>query len=516
MLWISLAYAGSAQTNFDNEGVFPGAVQDGVLLLDGSTSWELEELLELSAELRLRVTDGDAIQVDIGGASWVADYTEGGGVGAERVVIHPPSHRTWVPDAAPTIEPGPDTWDVANTLHCDVIERGGTARLYWTGEMGPGYAYRQIGFATSTDLSTWTEHEANPVLTIDYDLNTVDGVHVHMPTVVEREGAWTMLYSCYQNSVGNRLCRATSADGDVWTPQGVALDFGEDGEFDSGSLRMPEMWVGDDGTWHLLYNGTQPGGHYGPTGYATSPDGVTWTKAGAITDDEDFLQGGGLIRTPYGLEQLYNVSDRLEVATAAVSDPTDWTSRGEALLKSDLPDNWGGGYIQAPTLLVRDATLHMWFNAYGTDAEGTYHERLWHARSVPEAGNWYTLNLTWDGEEVLISWLDDDGLFASQTLPAADVSGITLTSTGAAEVDSANLSWTQRDEGMVDSDPPKDSTPPVDSEPTDTEGSDVVNPPDDEEDCGCTSTPTSRSLPGLALLGLLVWRRRVDGSPETR
>ena len=52
------------------------------------------------------------------------------------------------------------------------------------------------------------------MLTIDYDLEAVDGVHVHMPTVTRAtDGTWHMFYACYQNNVGNRLCHATSPDG---------------------------------------------------------------------------------------------------------------------------------------------------------------------------------------------------------------------------------------------------------------------------------------------------------------
>jgi uncharacterized protein (TIGR03382 family) len=509
-LLCSAPLAGSLDTSFDDPGdAWPGAeVRDGVMAVEhGSAVLELEHLLSLEGSLRLRLAQGEGVSLVLGEA-WVADYTASGGIslGGEPAAF-PPSHRQWRVDSQPTLQPDGQHWDGANTLHCDVAEAASGERfLYWTGELTPGYGYRQIGLARSWDLEAWQEHEDNPVLSVDFDLTSVDGVHVHMPAVVVTDTGWHMLYSCYQNDVGNRICRATSTDGVAWTPQGVALDLGEEGAFDSASLRQPELWIGDDGTWHLLYNGTDPDGHYGPTAWATSPDGVSWTKQGVIAEDEDFLQGGGVLRTPYGLEQWFNCADAFCHAWADPADPATWTPSAAGLAKTTLPDSYGAGYIQAPSLLAVGPTQHMWFNAYGSDAEGSFHERIFHATSEPVPGGWLDIELAWDGATLGMAWTDDQGMKASLEAPAEEVEGLFIEVQGSAEVDDVHLSWTQRDDGMVDT---GDTDTEVDSDlPDDTAvpgDTDACRNPDPDPGCGCGG---GGSLAGWFLLVLAGLRRR--------
>lgn len=510
--------AGSLDNSFDDPSeAWPGGeVRDGVMVVEhGSAVLELEHLLDLEGSLRLRLAQGEGVSLVLGEA-WVADYTASGGISlVGEPVAFPPSHHQWRVDGQPTLQPDGQHWDGGNTLHCDVVEApSGERFLYWTGELTPGYGYRQIGLARSWDLEAWQEHEGNPVLSVDFDLKSVDGVHVHMPAVVITDTGWHMLYSCYQNGVGNRICRATSADGVAWAPQGVALDLGEDGAFDSGSLRQPELWIGDDGTWHLLYNGTDPLGHYGPTAWATSPDGVSWTKHGIIAEDDGFLQGGGVVRTPYGLEQWFNCADAFCHAWADPADPATWTPTAAGLAKTTLPDSYGAGYIQAPSLLSAGPTHHMWFNAYGSDAEGSFHERIFHATSEPVPGGWLELELSWDGSTTHIRWTDDQGMTASLEAPTSEVDALRIEAQGSAELDEVHLIWTQQDEGMVDTDdsePPHDSPPVSDSDaPAD---SDSGEPADPKPGCGCGGRGAVAWWALLAL-ALPALRRQISGHQQ--
>lgn len=510
MLFVSLALAADPYLDpfDDDQGRWSGGtIAGGVLAVtDATATLDLGDV-PFRATARLRLADAaGTVALAAGDAAWTAAYVEDGGITlGDTTLPFPVGHGAWVPDDDWVLGPDGQAWDGANTLHAEAVYDEATATyfLFWTGEMTPGYGYRQIGVATSTDAVTWTEYAGNPVLTIDYDLSAVDGVHVHMPTIARDpgDGTWHMYYSCYQNNVGNRICHATSDDLYAWTPQGVVLDRGASGEFDSGSLRMPDVWVGDDGTWHMLYNGTDPDQHYGPTGYATSADGWSWTKVGIVSEDENFLQGGGVLQTPWGLVQWSNCADVFCEATADPSDPTVWTDGGEVLAKGW--SGWNDGYIQAPTPLQIGATWHMWFNGYSYTSG---YERIGHARRVPTGGAWIDLELAWDGATLSVT---QEGVTTSTPLAAAP--SLTLSAVGTAELDAVELyeedevdtgGDTGEDTGAAPDDTAED-TAPADTAPadTDTDGDPAASPLADEGCGGCGGSSRALLLLPLAFFG---------------
>jgi uncharacterized membrane protein YgcG len=451
-----LAHAGTSSYDDDftaDQGRWSGGVvADGLLTVtDGSATLPLGTLASFEGSLLLRLADGERLLLSAGDATWTLDYSEGGGITfGDSALPFPTGHYSWTPDDDYVIAPSKEAWDAGSTLHCEVIYDPTTATwfLYWTGAMAPpNYGYRQIGVATSKDAVNWTRYAGNPVLTIDYDRTTIDGIHVHMPTVVQDDkGGWHMYYACYQNDVGNRICHATSADGFAWTPEGMALDQGGDGEFDEGSLRMPDVLIAPDGTWHMLYNGTDPEEHYGPTGWATSPDGWTWTKQGAVTADKARLQGGGMLETVWGVYQWYNIDDYFAESSSDDWDFATWDDHGESLRKGWAW--WNDGYIQAPSPALIDTTYHMWFNGY-TYTDNI--ERLGHARSTPVPGTWVELGLRWDGSTLTAT---QQGVETTVALAAAD--GLVLSAEGSAELDLVALTYTLQaephdDSGSVDS-----------------------------------------------------------------
>jgi len=483
MLVIATSQAGEYTADFttDDGRWLGGEISDGLLLVEDDTAeLALENLETLSGTLTLRMASEGSAQITAG-AAWLAEYIDGGGISlGDESLPFPYGHRQWIPDDAPVLAPDKDYWDGSHTNHCDVHYDESTKLfyLYWTGSMADGYPYRQIAVATSADGETWSPYEGNPILTIDYG-DGLEGIHVHMPSVlVDSDGLWHMYYSCYQNNIGNRICHATSTDGLSWERRGVLLDRGEDGTFDAGSLRSPEALIGQDGLWHIFYNGTDPKEHYGPTGYATSKDGETWTKYGAITADKTALQYGGMLETPYGVEQWYNCYDVFCYAHADPDDLTSWTIESGAVLEKGWAD-WNDGYIQAPSPWLLGTTYHMWFNAY---SYSTDQEVITHAETAPLFGEGFVLSVEWDGETLSMQ-LDDGPVLGTSV---KEISALSLQATGRLEVDSISLSWTEAAE-TYDTD---------DSDGTDDTADDTASSP--ASDCGCQGN--AAVLPFLLLV----------------
>ncbi len=475
-------------------------------LTDGTATLQADPVESFSATLRVRMTTEGSVAIDAGGEALTLQFSGAGAVVfAGNSWPLPPEHLSWTPSATPVLEPGRDFWDGANTLHCEVIQDPdtGTWFLYWTGEMDSGYPYRQIGVATSTDGVGWERHAGNPVLTIDYDRTSIDGIHVHMPTVVREPGGdFHMYYACYQNDLGNRLCHATSPDGLAWTPQGMSLDKGGPGEFDEGSLRMPDAWIGDDGTWHLWYDGTDPTEHYGGTGYATSPDGWSWTKHGEILLAEEALQSLSVWRSPYGLVSFHNKDDYFRMAMASPADPASWTDGGEVLRKGWAA--WNDGYIQAPSVWVDGSTWRMWFNGYTyTDAT----ERIGQAEGEAHPGGWLDVGLAFDGRTLTATV---HGASASTDAPGN--APLRVVAIGAVELDDVAVQGVpipQDTGGDTATEDTAGGDTGGDSAPADSTGQDTAGAPEPAPGCGCESGGRSVGIIAVALSAVL--RRRPRG-----
>jgi hypothetical protein len=125
----------------------------------------------------------------------------------------------------------------------------------------------------------WTKYAGNPVLEVgapgEWDAGVVDHSEVIFDGLT-----YHMWYGgglvFHQSDIGY----ATSTDGVHWDkwPGNPVVVRGAPGDWDGGHIQ-PGAVLWDGATFHMWYGGCVSG-DLGPcaTGYATSPDGVTWTK----------------------------------------------------------------------------------------------------------------------------------------------------------------------------------------------------------------------------------------------
>ncbi len=172
----------------------------------------------------------------------------------------------------------PGAWDYENVSGAYVMFHDGIYKMWYHGGVGGVGGTEQIGYATSSDEVKWTKHPGNPILPVTP--GAWDGQKVIDPCVIR----WGSIYEMWYSGLGPdgkfRLGHATSSDGVNWTKHAAnpVMDVGPAGSFDSDGVRDPSVLYDNVSyVYRMWYTGIDSNGHY-RLGYATSYDGLDWTK----------------------------------------------------------------------------------------------------------------------------------------------------------------------------------------------------------------------------------------------
>lgn len=265
------------------------------------------------------------------------------------------------------------SWDDVGVWHQDVIEKGGTLMMWYTGADGSNP--RQIGLAASINGVDWTKEASNPVITPTEGWEA-DGISA--PSVLYEGGEYKMWYSGADSSGVVRIGYATSSDGITWLKYGSnpVLDVGAADGWEDEDVSAPSV-IKDGGIYHMWYTGFD--GSTPRIGYATSSDGITWNKDGAnpVLDlgeagDWDWLGvfSPDLIRV--GSEyQLWYSGDTLppswQTGYAVSSNGTDWDRMG-MVIPEGATGSFDSNSADLSAVLLDGATYRIWYS--GLNDEG--------------------------------------------------------------------------------------------------------------------------------------------------
>ncbi|MCJ2556744.1 MAG: PKD domain-containing protein [Candidatus Thermoplasmatota archaeon] len=239
-------------------------------------------------------------------------------VGGSVLIDWPPAWQSgdldlFIEDADLTFNPSsPVELNASVAIEAEVHLKGGNYELQWTKK------------GVSLDLGGAQGND-------DY--------HVISPRILKEGGLYKMWYSG-SDGPHYRILYATSADGISWAKHGMVLDIGAPGEADDTHIAY--HWVLKEGsTYKMWYSGLD---EYTPYGgiyrifYATSPDGISWTKHGVILDaDPPGGAGHPLTHRPCILndggsyKMWYSGRDQAgtrRILYATSSDGTSWTKHG--------------------------------------------------------------------------------------------------------------------------------------------------------------------------------------------
>jgi hypothetical protein len=124
----------------------------------------------------------------------------------------------------PILHVQPDTWDSSHVWAPSIIKDGDTWVLFYAGVQKQPFQwpwFQRIGFATSTDLMTWTHHD-EPVFTGNMvpwacaDSSQFDGAQFRDPFVMadpEHPGGWLMYYVTTPDAARGQLLIGAARNG---------------------------------------------------------------------------------------------------------------------------------------------------------------------------------------------------------------------------------------------------------------------------------------------------------------
>jgi predicted GH43/DUF377 family glycosyl hydrolase len=168
------------------------------------------------------------------------------------------------------------SWDDNGVRAPATLKEGATYKMWYTGSDGSNPF--QVGLATSANGTTWIKDTANnPVLSPS---QTWEAAGIIAGDVISDSGVYKMWYTGLDNSGVFRVGYATSPDGVAWTKHtgNPVLDVGTAGSWEDEDVVRPTI-IKEGSTYHMWYRGYD--GVTSRIGHATSPDGLTWTRDAA-------------------------------------------------------------------------------------------------------------------------------------------------------------------------------------------------------------------------------------------
>lgn len=204
---------------------------------------------------------------------------------------------------------GSGAWDEGKLGPLNIIKMGATDYRMWyegfASPFVPGIA-TSIGYATSSDGITWTKDAGNPIFVA---AAAWENNEVSVSTVIwdSDAGVFKMWYHGGHNAGPRQIGLAYSSDGLTWTRQNSSLPVLPNGGVgtwdekhvaDASVIRLSST---DYRMWYLGVNASD----VQATGYATSTDGISWTKYGSNPVFQSGTAGQWDDGTMYGLRVFY-------------------------------------------------------------------------------------------------------------------------------------------------------------------------------------------------------------------
>ena len=285
-------------------------------------------------------------------------------------------------------------------------------------------------FSSSFTQIDWTKDTLNNPVLSPVSLSNWEDWSVYAPCVLKHEDTLKMWYTGTKSGGVQQIGYATSTNGINWQrdPHNPVLTVGPAGTWDAEYVGHPEIILVDT-TYHMWYAGTNFSNISARIGYATSPDGINWTKyddpsttnppyaqsdpvltpgppgswdSAALAGHFIFFDGDTFHVWYGGCDSLLN--RRYRIGYAESPDGINWTK--DTLnnpVYYGLAGSWDSVSVATPCVMVDSSGYKMWYHGYDSS-----HWRIGYATSS-DGITWVPLDTpvlnigdpgTWDDKNI--------------------------------------------------------------------------------------------------------------------
>ena len=267
---------------------------------------------------------------------------------------------SWTKNPDPVLTVGSEgSWDQNFVGMPCVLFVNDTSRMWYSGSNG---ATPAIGYATSTDGGiTWTKYEQNPVLNVG-PAGSWEEKGVYYSTVLFHESTYHMWYQGFNINIVEKSGYATSPDGVHWTKyQNNPINLGAGGVLFRDNLFQ---------MWYSYYTG-----EIFKIGKGTSENGINWSEyegnpvmnpGPAGSWDRPRVQAPSVIYDGQKFHLWYSGGDfySWQLGYASSLDGISWTRyEGNPVLPKGSAGSWDDKFTFYPSVIFDDANslFKMWY-----------------------------------------------------------------------------------------------------------------------------------------------------------
>jgi len=176
---------------------------------------------------------------------------------------------------------------------------------------------------------------------------------------------------------------AFSDDGITWTKLDSAVLTATPGSWDESTVEWPRV-IRENGQYKMWYTGWSP--TVDGIGYATSPDGINWTKhpTPVLSGVAAWASGGfgycTVLPVPTGYKMWFTGWNESftgsNIGYASSSDGISWQrdTTNNPVLRNGDTGRWDDQFVALPGVNYIDNTYYMWFNGNYPDAHARHRQ----------------------------------------------------------------------------------------------------------------------------------------------